>query len=284
MLVLIGTAPYKTGLYAGKAKIHSGDLRVGGAEFSIERGTAAMAAACCQVCDFFGLEPPLCVIGGDIHDGKGTDLMFREVIANLQAYTPDLITLHYLFPKVVYAQPLIDKIKSLGSKPQLVADAGGMYLFKTVNQAGFFDVFTPDEGEAFFLADEFAPHPLYVRSELLKRNLSLDELIKQAFVNNNTAKTTIVKGKVDAIYEQGVRVRELAQPDVPAMEAIGGTGDTITGMLSALRFKGIKDADFHSLLLNRLIGQKIGCNAATQISEFILAIPKILEEYAKNLV
>ncbi|MEI8348963.1 MAG: NAD(P)H-hydrate dehydratase [Candidatus Omnitrophota bacterium] len=283
MIVLVGTVPYKTGLYVGKAAIQGGVLQIGSGSFSIERGTAAMAASCVQVCSFYNTEMPLCIFGGDISDGKGTDLMFQEVNTNIDAYKPDLVTLHYMFPKVKYGQPFINKIESLQKKPQLIADAGGMYLMKTINKAHFFDVFTPDWGELYFLADEFAPHPLYVRSELLEKNVSLQSLVDAAYKKNNTAKTTIVKGVVDHLYADNIKIKELSQPNIPAMEAIGGTGDTITGMLSALRYMGCSDADYKALTINRLIGEEIKCSPATQIAEFITAIPKVLAQYEKKI-
>jgi NAD(P)H-hydrate repair Nnr-like enzyme with NAD(P)H-hydrate dehydratase domain len=283
MLVLVGTVPYKTGLYIGKADIQGSGLNVDGVSFSIARGTAAMAAACAQVCSFYSFEKPLCIFGGDVADGKGTDLMFREINANIDKYAPDILTLHYMFPKIIYGQPFIQKIESLTKKPQLIADAGGMYLMKTINQGHFFDVFTPDAGELHFLADEFAPHPLYVRSELLNENISLEVLVGAAYKNRNTAKVTIIKGAVDYIYSDNVKLRELSEPNIAAMEAIGGTGDTITGMVSAFRHMKDAEAEYKSLAINRLIGKEIKCNPATQIVDFITAIPKVLEKYAKKI-
>jgi len=283
MIVLVGTVPAATGLYIGKAVLEQNSLKVGNGSFSVERGTAAMAASCAQVCNFYNIEMPLCIFGGDVSDGKGTDMMFGEVNSNIDAYNPGVITLHYMFPKVAYGRPFIDKIKSLPKKPQLIADAGGMYLAKTIHQAHYFDVFTPDWGELYFLADEFAPHPLYVRSELLKENISSASLVDTAYKKANTAKTTIVKGAVDYIYTDNSKVKELTHPNIPAMEAIGGTGDTITGMLSALRYMGCADAEYKSLLMNRLIGEEIKCTAATQIIEFITAIPNVLAKYEKSI-
>jgi len=283
MIVLIGTVPYTTGLYRGEAAIEGKSLRVNNALFPVERGSAAMAAACAKVCEFYGLEKPQCIFGGDTGDGQGTDLMFQEAIGKLDKYDPTVIVLHYLFPKIVYGLPLVRKIKSLAQKPQLIADAGGMYLMKVVNQAGCFDVFTPDEGELYFLADEFAPHPLYVRSQLVQEKISREKLIERAYQNKNTAVITVVKGAVDTIYQNGIKQKDLSAPDLAAMEAIGGTGDTITGMLAALRFRGEADADYKALHLNRLIGKMINCNAATQINAFIEAIPRALESYEKNI-
>jgi NAD(P)H-hydrate repair Nnr-like enzyme with NAD(P)H-hydrate dehydratase domain len=284
MIVLVGTVPYKTGLYIGKAQVAGNRLNINGVSLPIGRGTAAMAASCAQVCSFYRREMPVCIFAGDVADGKGTDLMFQEVNSCIDKYDPDILTLHYLFPKIKYGDPFIRKIESLKKRPQLIADAGGMYLIKTIGKSYFFDVFTPDQGELYFLADEFAPHPLYVRSDLLNENMSCESLVDIAYKKKNTAQTTIVKGATDLIYTGNSKVKELSQPHVPAMEAIGGTGDTITGMLSALRYMNDPDADFKSLVINRLIGKEIKCNPATQIADFIEAIPGVLEKYEKKIL
>jgi len=284
MIVLVGTVPYKTGLYIGKAKVERDALNIDGVTFPVERGTAAMAASCAQVCSFYSLDAPLCIFGGDIGDGKGTDLMFQEVNSNIDKYDPDFVTLHYMFPKLIYGEPFLRKIESLKKRPLLIADAGGMYLMKTIGKSYLFDVFTPDLGELYFLADEFAPHPLYVRSQLLSENISLESLVDAAYQHKNTAKTTVIKGAVDYIYTENVKKNELSRPNIAAMEAIGGTGDTITGMLSALRYRIDKDADYKALVINRLIGELIKCNPATQISDFIKAIPNVLEKYEKTIL
>jgi NAD(P)H-hydrate repair Nnr-like enzyme with NAD(P)H-hydrate dehydratase domain len=284
VIVLIGTVPFKTGVYVGQAIIDGDCVKVDAVRFPIERGTAAMAAACAQVCGFYGLPMPLCLFGGDISDGKGTDLMFREAEDNLEKYDPDVITMHYLFPKIAYGTPFIDKISTLPKKPQLIADAGGMYLMKTIGKADYFDVFTPDQGELLFLADEFAAHPLYVRTELLNQLNETASLVAAAYRCKNAAKTLVVKGAIDSVYKDGILIKECRQPNIPAMEAIGGTGDTITGMISGLRYLGDAAPEYKALIINRLIGQRVNCTPATQIGEFIKAIPATMEEYEKNPV
>ncbi len=162
MIVLVGTVPFPTGVYTGPAAAGDGHLYVGARQFPVERGTAAMAGACAAVCSYYGLPPPLCVLGGDVGDGKGTALMFGEAGAGLAGCSPDVVTLHYLFPKLAYAGPFLDKLNALPKRPELIADAGGMYLMKAAKKAALVDVFTPDRAELAFLADEFAPHPIYV--------------------------------------------------------------------------------------------------------------------------
>ena len=283
MIVLVGTVPYETGVYVGQARIKGGLLAIDETGFGIERGTAAMAAACVQVCSFYGMPMPLCIFGGDISEGKGTDLMFQEVNSGVERFNPDVVTLHYMFPKIAYGEPLIRKIKSLEKQPLLIADAGGMYLMKTIGYSSFFDVFTPDVGELLFLADELAAHPLYVRTDMLKQPWDMDQLAESAYQHKNSAATLVVKGSIDRVYKNGRLARECREPNIPAMEAIGGTGDTITGMLSGLLYRQEDDAEYKALALNRIIGKRLNCNAATQISEFIRAIPTGLEAYEKGI-
>jgi NAD(P)H-hydrate repair Nnr-like enzyme with NAD(P)H-hydrate dehydratase domain len=282
VIVLVGTVPYQTGIYVGPATAQDNCLLVAGSQFPVERGTAAMAAACSRACSYYGLPMPWCILGGDVADGKGTALMFREVDAGLAGCHPDVITLHYLFPKVAYADPFLARLSALPKRPQLIADAGGMYLMKAAKKAPLVDVFTPDRAELAFLADEFAPHPLYVRLEAAASPRDVDSMVAAAYRHHNAARTLVIKGPVDYVFRDAVQVGTCRRPNLPAMEAIGGTGDTITGMLSALRDRKDADADLKALAVNRLIGQRIECTPATRIREFINEIPAALEEYEKS--
>jgi NAD(P)H-hydrate repair Nnr-like enzyme with NAD(P)H-hydrate dehydratase domain len=279
MIVLVGTVPYQTGVYVGTAAVTDDHLVVGGRHFPVERGTAAMAAACARVCRHYGLPPPLCILGGDVADGRGTALMFREVGSTLAGYRPDVITLHYLFPRLAYAMPFLEILRALPKRPRLIADAGGMYLLKAAGQGSLADVFTPDRAELAFLADEFAPHPLYVTRETAVTGGDVAAQLAAASRHRNAAATMIIKGPIDYVYHGTVMVGMCGQPNLPAMEAIGGTGDTITGMVAALRDMNDPDADLKALTVNRLLGRRTACTPATQISEFIREIPAALADY-----
>lgn len=281
MIVLIGTVPYETGLYVGTPELSGGYLAVGGARLPVGRGTAAMAAACVQVCSFYGLPSPLCILGGDVADGKGTAMIFAEVEAGLEGYDAGVIVLHYLFPKLAYASPFMDKLSGLPQKPQLIADAGGMYLMKAAKKSRLVDVFTPDVAELAFLADEFAPHPLYVR-DISPAASRVESMVAEAYRHNNAAQTLVIKGPVDYVYRGTTRVGTCDRPNIPAMEAVGGTGDTITGMIAALRFKREDSPELKALLLNRLAGEVVGCTPATQINEFVDALPTAIDRYEKR--
>ena len=64
------------------------------------------------------------------------------------------------------------------------------------------------------------------------------------------------------------------------MEAIGGTGDTLTGIVSALieSGMGIKEASVIAMKTNRLAGYLAKPTPATQTMEIIQQIPKALEQ------
>jgi len=74
------------------------------------------------------------------------------------------------------------------------------------------------------------------------------------------------------------------QPAEEAMEAIGGTGDTLTGIVSALIDGGmtIRDAAVAALRSNRLAGHYARPTPATQIGEMIGHIPRAVREALKG--
>jgi ADP-dependent NAD(P)H-hydrate dehydratase / NAD(P)H-hydrate epimerase len=64
------------------------------------------------------------------------------------------------------------------------------------------------------------------------------------------------------------------------MEAIGGTGDTLTGIVAALIASGIdiREAAITASKVNRLAGVYAHPTPATQVREIIQYIPKALRE------
>ena len=67
-------------------------------------------------------------------------------------------------------------------------------------------------------------------------------------------------------------------PSFDAMEAIGGTGDSLTGLLTALCGAGFKPIDAAALAAraNRWTGHYADPNPATKVSELIDKIPPAL--------
>lgn len=125
-----------------------------------------------------------------------------------------------------------------GHRPVLVADAGFMYAAKMSGYAADYDLFTPDAGELAFLADEKAPHPFYARGFLLDSHDNVPGLLARASEHQNAARFMIIKGARDAISEGGRIIHWVDEPQTPAMEAIGGTGDMVTGIVTGLFLPG----------------------------------------------
>ena len=91
-----------------------------------------------------------------------------------------------------------------------------------------------------FLADEEAPHPFYTRGFILHEEMRTPALIERAYQHENAAACLLVKGQPDYVADrQGVHAT-IDLPVEEAMEAIGGTGDTVTGIVAALIGAGIE--------------------------------------------
>ena len=166
------------------------------------------------------------------------------------------------------------------SPPVLIADAGFMYAAKMSGQSCQYDLFTPDMGELAFLADEEAPHPFYTRGFILHEENRAPELIARAYAHKNAARCLLVKGKQDYVADrQGIR----ATIDIPmeeSMEAIGGTGDTLTGIVTALIGTGmaVVKAATIAARVNRLAGHYANPTPAIQVIKMVQHIPRALSE------
>jgi hypothetical protein len=147
-------------------------------------------------------------------------------------------------------------------------------------QSEAYDLFTPDAGELAFLADDEAPHPFYTRGFILHEEKRVPELIARAYEHGNAAQCLLVKGERDYMADRnGIRA-VVDHPSEEAMEAMGGTGDTVTGIVAALTGSGmaVKDAAVVAARANRLAGSFAKTTPATQVMEIISHIPRALEE------
>ena len=267
MLTIIGTVPLPENIYMGEAAFDSSSLKVGGALMPIGRGTGALIAAALKVLEQFGNEKPYCLLAGDSVSGAGSRRLLEETARFLPISETETLVFHYMFVMLKYGPIIGDALRKIPSKPYVIADAGGMYMAKAGGIARLCDVFTPDHGELAFLADSKVAHPMYTKPELL--SYPDETLTKMASEEGNIPQTLVVKGKSDLIFTGGCLSNRVDEPSIPAMEAIGGTGDTVTGMLAALQHLKVKDSIYKSLVLNRLVGQITGCTPRTQINEFI---------------
>ncbi|MBW2562237.1 MAG: sugar kinase, partial [Deltaproteobacteria bacterium] len=197
--------------------------------------------------------------------------LYKHLVDTFSESAFHTFTFHYLQPIVHWHNRLQQVIDEMEDRPVLVADAGFMYVAKMSGHAPMYDLFTPDIGELAFLADEMAPHPFYTRGFILHEDNRVSDLITRLL---------LVKGEKDCLADREGILCEIDSPVEEAMEAIGGTGDTLTGIVSALVSSGmdIKAAAAVAMRTNRLAGSYARPTPATQIIDIIDHIPRALED------
>lgn len=280
MLILAGTIPVQgLPLLAGQGMLTSEGLVVNGQVLDQNRGTAAMMTTVAVVCQKYGLRPPMCVLAGDTGKRDGSSKVYAYLTEHISELNPEIMAFHYIMPDILRNKNLIKAIKQLKRKPLLIADAGSMYVAKAGGYASYYDIFTPDMGELAFLADEKADHPAYTRGFIWHMNQEVRELVQRAYDWKNAADILFVKGSTDYICRSGKVLHSINKPSIPELEAIGGTGDTITGILTALTYRGVDliDACLMAARTNREAGRLADPTPATQVNEIIGQIPAALE-------
>ena len=281
MLLLAGTLPTTDiELHTGTAFFQQDILTIGDESFPLTRGTASMIGAACAIIRYFGDELPLCVVAGDIGKRSGSRLIYRYLTRHLPKSNVIVLGLHYIIPDIGLHNQVMMSIRKMRQRPCLIADAGFMYSAKASGQASFYDLFLPDLGELAFLADDKASHPAYTRGFLIKLEDIPDKLIEHAYDTGNAAQYLCVKGRTDYICANGEIVEKIDEPLIEELEAIGGTGDTITGMVTGLVYHGfsIPEACTIACKTNRRAGLIVNPTPATQIAEIIAMIPHALSE------
>ena len=281
MLGIVGTVPdADLGLLHGPARLDGGRVTVAGRELEVQRGTPALLAAALQVAAHLGRPEIHAYLAGDTGRGDGSRHLYDWLCRHLPDCICSVLVFHYLQPDVDWHGRVLLAIEQMTRPPILIADAGFMYAAKMSGQAGRYDCFTPDLGELAFLADEQAPHPFYTRGFILHESNRADDLIERAYRHDNAAIHLLVKGATDAIVARGRVVDRVDAPSTPAMEAIGGTGDTLTGLLAALCAAGHDLVPAASLAAraNRLCGALARPTPASPVSELIAAIPRALAD------
>jgi len=284
MLGIVGTVPDQDfPLTIGKVTLKQGKIHLKDREVEVSRGTPALLGAVCKTCQVLGLPEPLALLVGDIGLGHGSRKLYAYLENEVKNLDLSTVTFHYLQPDVDWHNRVLFALQEIDPKPTLIADAGFMYAAKMSGQAEEYDLFTPDIGELAFLADEEAPHPFYTRGFILHEDNQAQDLITRAYKHQNAARYLLVKGKQDHVAHQGRILASIEGPTEEAMEAIGGTGDTITGMVSALIHSGmeIEKACVVAAKANRLAGHYAKPTPATQIEEIIQHIPRALESVTK---
>lgn len=280
MLAIVGTVPVEEfPMLAGEVELGKDWLILDKMRIPINRGTPALLAATIAAGEVLGNPRPFAYLVGDIGTGKGSRRLYDHLTRHLLKAAFEVVTFHYLQPDVDWHNRVLFALEEMKPKPVLIADAGFMYAAKMSGQAGSYDLFTPDAGEVAFLADEEAPHPFYTRGFILHEDNRVPELIKRAYEHDNAARILLVKGRRDYIASREGILATVEEPVVEALEPVGGTGDTVTGIVSALVASGmgVEDSALLAAKVNRLAGLYANPTPATQVLDMIRQIPRALD-------
>ncbi|RZB33070.1 MAG: hypothetical protein SRB2_04135 [Desulfobacteraceae bacterium Eth-SRB2] len=289
MIGVVGTVPDRDfPLVTGEASLKDNSIYIQGRNIPVNRGTPALLAATIKTAQVLEQDAPFGYLVGDVGLGHGSRRLYEYLSGHLGKRDFNVIVFHYLQPDVDWHNRVLFAVEEMERRPVLIADAGFMYAAKMSGQSPKYDLFTPDIGELAFLADEEAPHPFYTRGFILHEENRAPELIARAYKHKNAARCLLVKGKQDLVAnKQGI----IATVDIyveEAMEAIGGTGDTLTGIVTALIGTGMEvaKAAIIAARVNRLAGSYAKPTPATQVMDIIQHIPtalaKILSENEKG--
>jgi len=282
MLLLAGAVPVvDLPLLKGKIELTESGVKIEGNDLDINRGFEAMATSAFHTCSVLGVDGPTALVAGDVGKRDGSEKVYEHIAENLPEMDVSVLTLHYIMPDLHRNKRLLKTIVKMGDKkPFLIADAGSMYVAKTGGDSQLYDLFTPDLGEVAFLADDQADHPTYTRGFIFHMEDDVPELIRRAYEANNCPKTIFVKGSTDYICQDGEILQTIKEPIIETMEPIGGTGDLITGMISALVYAGKDPAEACIVagLANRKAGEMSKPTPATQVQEILKFLPAALEE------
>ncbi len=283
MLAIIGTVPRADfPLVQGPALLtgqgNGMGLSVDGHAVEINRGTPALLAAAAVTARALGRRPPYAYLVGDTGLGHGSRALYAHLCEDLPGLDVSVLAFHYLQPDVDWHNKVLFAVQDMRPAPLLVADAGFMYAAKMSGQAREYDLFTPDTGELAFLADETAPHPFYARGFLLGEDNQAPDLVRRAHAHANAARHMLVKGSTDLVVRGPSILDTVDAPAEDAMEAMGGTGDSLTGMAAALVESGrdIPQACLAGARINRLAGALTKPTPASQIPALIAHIPEAL--------
>lgn len=283
MMIIAGTVPDKEiPLTVGAVEADGDWLIVDGRRFPCAQGTGAMVSAALAVCDYLKLERPTLVVAGDVGEGKGSRAIYEHLIANIGSLAPEVLALHYWLPDMAQTKELCEAVEGCDTRPIMVADAASMYSAKASGMAPRFDVFTPDATEMAFLADPAATHPAYIARHLFDTDVTrTPDLIGAAYESGGAARLLLVKGAIDYVVRDGEIIETIEEPSVPVLEAIGGTGDTITGLVAAFACAGLElhEAAIIAAKANRMAGKMAGPTPATRVVEIIRQFPAVFREY-----
>ncbi|HUV53541.1 MAG TPA: NAD(P)H-hydrate dehydratase [Dehalococcoidia bacterium] len=282
MILIVGTIPSKDlPLTIGKAILDGDSLLVNAHRIPCTQGTAAMISAALQTTEYLKIESLEVLLVGDTGKGNGSRQMYEYLSENIARLSPQVLALHYCLPDMALTRRLCEAVKKCAKRPFMIADAASMYAAKAAGLAQEFDIFTPDATEMAFLADREATHPAYIARHLFDTDVKqTPKLVATAYQHKNAARLLLVKGATDYIVRNGEILATVSEPDVPTLEPIGGTGDTITGMVSAFVYAGLEphEAAIIAARANRTAGELAQATPATRVWQIIQQFPAVFKE------
>ena len=281
MFAVVGTVPREGfPLVSGTVSVNGAKITIGDERVPVNRGTPALLAAFCRTSSTLGQDNPFAYLTGDTGTGEGSRKLYQHLAQDLPSRDFNGLVLHYIMPDLSGHRQTMEAVDRMEKHPFLAADAGAMYVAKMAGLANRYDLLTPDLGELAFLADEAAPHPFYTRGFIMHEENRVEHLIERAYFHQNASNFLMVKGQTDYLADSTGILGTVNSPWVAALEAIGGTGDTLTGVVSALISAGhdIGDACLEAFQVNRLAGHIAEPDPSTQVGRIIDCIPEALEE------
>jgi NAD(P)H-hydrate repair Nnr-like enzyme with NAD(P)H-hydrate dehydratase domain len=283
MMLIAGTVPIRDMLLTiGRVSLEGDFLMVDGKKVPCTQGTGAMVSAALTTTSYLGLDAPHALLVGDIGEGKGSHQLYQYLIDHIVDLSPAILALHYWLPDMAQTRQLCAAVEKCEKRPIMIADAASMYSANAAGLAEAFDIFTPDATAIAFLADPEATHPAYIARHLFETDINrAPELAQAAYKNHGAAKLLLVKGATDYIIKEGKVLATVTEPDVPALEPIGGTGDTITGLVSALAYAELEphEAAIIAARANRMAGKYAQVTPATKVKQVIAQFPEVFKEY-----
>lgn len=281
MLAVVGTIPEGDfPISEGQVRLEEDHVMIWERRIPVNRGTPALLAAAVKTAGILDQPPPFAYLVGDTGLGRGSRRLYEHLAGTLGRTNFGVITFHYLQPDVDWHNRVLFAVEEMERRPVLIADAGFMYAAKMSGQAESYDLFTPDVGELAFLADEEAPHPFYTRGFILHEDNRVPDLVARAYEHHNASRYLLVKGVRDHVATREGIEATIDRPVEEALEAMGGTGDTLTGIVSALIASGMEVPKAAGLAarINRLAGRYANPTPATQVMEIIRHIARAAEE------
>ena len=283
MMLIAGTVPIKElPLTMGRVRVEGESLVVDGHHVPSTQGTGALITAALATTNYLGLEAPQALVVGDIGEGRGSREIYEYLIQKVTDISPQVLVLHYCLPDMVLMRRLCGAIEKCVKRPIMIADASSMYAAKAAGLAASFDIFTPDATEMAFLADPDATHPAYIARHLFDTDITqTSRLAAAAYQQRNAAKLLLVKGVIDYVIRDGDILTTIAEPDVPELEAIGGTGDTLTGLVAAFAYAELElhEAAIIAARANRTAGKFAQATPATKVCQIIRQFPAVFREH-----